>query len=404
MGSSVICGCNRTVRNKDIVFGDNNTMTSDRYSIEHAKSAKVIQKAYYQNIISNKVLAKTIKENINKIIQNEITEDIFIKLIPENIKGILTQYEQTLKEKVHFSVTNKIAVKLNPLILTTGEIYYGEWNLNGEKHGRGILFFKSDCDNENNITFFYSGIFNHNQFENYGILINSNSEYYIGHWKNSLMHGNGKLYQPGKFLYNGSFKNGKKDGQGEEAYKDGSIYIGSFMDDERENEGTFKLADGSIYKGNFNKSLFEGFGEMAWTDGRTYKGYWKKGKMNGKGESTFPGGYLYVGEYINNTKSGRGRYFWGTEKCYEGQWLNNKPHGIGTFYRDNEIYNGVWRYGKLIRVNNYTKSTKGLAASIKLIQSSPNFYQVGDVNEDDFHLKHPGENIFILNDNNVDSY
>jgi len=90
--------------------------------------------------------------------------------------------------------------KKDAVQLDDSTIYYGEWNLNNQKHGRGTW-------------------------------INDDGSKYIGYWKNDKQEGNGRIIHKNGDLYQGDFKNGVACGHGIYAHSDESKYTGDFKYD-----------------------------------------------------------------------------------------------------------------------------------------------------------------------------
>jgi hypothetical protein len=78
--------------------------------------------------------------------------------------------------------------------------YEGEFDENGDMHGKGTFLFKTGSK--------YDGEFKHSLREGFGVLT-WNGNVYEGGFKNDLFHGKGKHTYPDGRFYEGIFENGK---------------------------------------------------------------------------------------------------------------------------------------------------------------------------------------------------
>ena len=94
-------------------------------------------------------------------------------------------------------------LKTKNIIYKNGDYYIGEI-LNGNKHGKGIEYYKNG-----NIK--YDGEFVNGKFEGNGKYVWENGEYYIGQWLNDKRNGKGILYyKNGNIKFYGEFVNGER--------------------------------------------------------------------------------------------------------------------------------------------------------------------------------------------------
>ena len=251
-----------------------------------------------------------------------------------------------LYPELHFFKFSKCR---EPIKLNDESIYHGYWNMEGQKHGYGILIRKDGSK--------YEGFFENDKLQGRGRFIDSQASFYyegtnklnLGFWKNNQANGQGQYFLFDGTKYTGFWKDDLQDGEGEEIFPDGTIYHGHFHKGKKNGKGLVKWKDGSVFEGDFFNSTIHGYGVYAWSDGRVYKGYWQNGKMHGKGKFTWPDGKYYEGEYKHDKKDGAGKYFW-NGKVYEGTWLNGKQHGFGSVYYGTVLFlQGLWRFGKLIK-------------------------------------------------------
>jgi len=120
------------------------------------------------------------------------------------------------------------------LLYKNGDIYEGELNSNGQKHGKG--------------TFIYTPIWQ----ETIDFFRNK----YVGEWKDDKYHGQGtQTFGSVDWFgdkYVGEFKDGKKHGQGTYTRANGDKYVGEYKEDKMHGQGTYTFSNG-----NYDKVLFE---------------------------------------------------------------------------------------------------------------------------------------------------
>lgn len=351
MGNKISCVCDRSeFKQMEMDFSSNREeekSSINDYSTDHVKSANKIQNKYRQMKNNEKLLIE-VKESVKNrsgITIEEITIQDFESLINDNAKKILNDASILKSKSGKTSDFNKgnIQVRLPPIKEINSSaytIYFGEWSIDGSKSGKGNQILPDGS--------IYSGDLENNKFHGTGVFISSNGDYYIGQWKEDKASGNGKLVT-NSYTYFGSWEDNQKHGRGEEKYSDGSVYSGEFKNSERDGEGIYTWPDKTVYKGLFKSASPHGCGEIRWPDGRVYTGEMEEGKMHGKGTFTWPDGTSYSGFYHNDTKCGFGIYKWKDDKFYTGHWLNNKQHGSGSVHIGGKVFNGLWRYGKLIQ-------------------------------------------------------
>ena len=358
MGNKISClDCNKSdIKNIEINF---NSQTPEDYGSEdtkynnsHIKSAKIIQNKYRKLKCYNKLLQNLFLLIENKMKSIEVLSiDDLKERISENKLKILNNFEAEIKllKKTKSSI---IRVNLGTMLFNEQKEYYlGEWNLKGQKAGLGILI------TEDNSVYF--GFFENDLFHGQGIFINDDG-YYYGEWKFGKIWGKGTLkFHDAKINYTGYWVDNQRDGYGEEIFEDGSHYKGNFKKNERDGDGIYIWSDGTQYKGNFKNSLIEGKGTINYVDGRSYQGFWKENKFHGYGIHKWGNGNYYDGCYSLGVKNGDGVYCWSNDCYYNGQWLNNFLHGEGTLNIKNRNHNGIWRYGKLIRMIELNNNIEG---------------------------------------------
>jgi hypothetical protein len=199
--------------------------------------------------------------------------------------------------------------------MENGDIYKGEFNADGQPHGRGVLITKDGCK--------YIGYFSHGEIKGEGRLLDSSGVLYQGEFAScapgtngcrAVLHGLGSELWPNGIKYQGEFSMGLKQGR-----------------------GRLKLQDCEFF-GDFHKNQMHAEGTMVWQDGKKYVGSWKKGLMHGKGVFSWPGGKVYEGEYRNGEKDGEGTMKWPDGRKYQGMWKEGKQHGpaVYTYFDKNK--------------------------------------------------------------------
>ena len=148
------------------------------------------------------------------------------------------------------------------------DIYEGDL-VNGIRHGRGTMIFKS-------------------------------GNIYKGDWQNGLMHGFGEFdFKTTGDHYTGEFANGKLSGCGRMTFHTGEIFEGFYLDGVREGRGTLICPDGRRFQGDWVNDKLTGMGVMWYSDGRVFRGMY----VNGKGYDGFTAtkgkdGFWYKERYV----------------------------------------------------------------------------------------------------------
>jgi hypothetical protein len=138
------------------------------------------------------------------------------KITEDDIRQLFLKYPSLENEN--------IAVKLkNPVQYDNKAIYYGEWNNDNFRHGRGILWLEGSK--------------------------------YEGYWKNDKANVKGKL-----------------------THKNGDVYEGEWIDDKAEGFGIYTNIDGAQYKGYWKNDKQNGKGCESWPEGACYEGDYVNGK------------------------------------------------------------------------------------------------------------------------------
>ncbi len=309
-------------------------------------ASRKIQRSWRKFESRKKTIKERLEETIHHLDTKSTQDNEFVSIDRMNMKTSNTVFglERKLGKfiqtpEIHYFPFSKIR---DPLKQFDGSIFYGYWNMDGLKHGYGVLV-RSDGSK-------YEGFFENDKLSGRGRFIDGQGAfYYEGMWSNNKANGKGCYWMADGTKYIGDWKNDLQDGYGEETFTDGTIYRGQFAGGEKQGKGKVIWKDGSNFEGYFVTSSIHGYGEYKWADGRTYVGQWQNGKMHGKGKFTWPDGKYYEGEYKNDKKDGFGKYYW-NNKCYEGTWMNGKQNGYGSIFYGNVLFlKGFWRFGKLIQ-------------------------------------------------------
>jgi len=197
------------------------------------------------------------------------------------------------------------------------EIYEGETNEEGKRHGYGMLktpnFIQRGCWRNGKFTGWgkqylrngetYEGKFINGVLNGIGIFTNKDNKY-VGEFSNWLKNGKGELFGK-KYHYKGEFKDDKFHGKGVlEFLVEGNVYEGDFQNGEMKGKGIFKLKNGDIYEGEFDKNKFHGKGVYSYSNGKIYDGEYVNGIKNGHGKLSFPNGQVFEGNFNKGVLDG----------------------------------------------------------------------------------------------------
>ena len=195
------------------------------------------------------------------------------------------------------------------------EIYEGDINNNGEKHGFGKYISP---------LFKRIGMWKRDNFTGWGREINKNGEIYEGKFVNGKLNGRGTYKNMNnKETYIGEFMNSMKHGKGE-LYNNEFHYTGDFIYNKMNGKGKIEIYNEGEYEGTFKDDQFDGKGMLKWKNGNYYIGELSNGKINGYGEEIFLDGTIYKGYFVNNIKQGKGKMITPKGKVYEGLFINGE--------------------------------------------------------------------------------
>jgi len=195
------------------------------------------------------------------------------------------------------------------------EIYQGDINKKGEKHGFG----KYISPMVKRI-----GMWRSDKFTGWGREIRETGDIYEGRFVNGKLNGKG-IYKDkkNKTTYVGDFLNSKFNGKGE-LYTENYHYQGDFNNNQMSGNGKIEIYNQGEYEGTFKDGQFDGNGMLKWKDGRYYIGEVSKGEMNGYGEETFSDGTIYKGNFVNGKKQGHGKVITPEGEIIEGEFVNGQ--------------------------------------------------------------------------------
>ena len=322
----------------DANFANNISDISYKEILSHSTNQKL------KNNNEQKII--TIRQDMKANIEKKLSEfscilniSDFEKLVNENIINYIKTHKLNYQE---YLPSNLNTYKTNPIEFSNGNVYSGNWNLNGEIEGYGIYLIK----NKNVIT---EGIWLKGNII-YGRIFFPNGDIYEGDIKNSVPHGNGMIIFKNEEIYKGDFENGEMTGKGTFIYSDKSYYSGKIKNGVFEGKGSIKWNNGTEYHGNFVNSVLSGKGKMYNNNtGEKYVGYFDKNEFHGEGVYTYRNGDIYEGNFEYGNRKGRGKYKRNDKVEFDCIWVDDLPNGNGEVIYNNHKIKGFWRNGIIIR-------------------------------------------------------
>ena len=237
---------------------------------------------------------------------------------------------------------NQVLIK-NPNDITHCEIYEGETNQYGQKHGYGILTTARSIKR---------GDFRNDEFCGWGREARKNRVVTEAKFVNGLANGKGMYRNAKGNIYTGDFLDGKRHGYGE-LDTNKFHYEGQFNNDYLDGKGKIQfLNTGHQYQGDFKENEMDGYGVFKWKNGYVYEGFMKNGKMNGKGRYKYNNGQVYEGGYRDGLKNGMGRLTYPNGKVFEGRFVNGIPDGEATLLKNGRISKIEYDKGRVSSVKN----------------------------------------------------
>ena len=316
---------------------DSDTILTNKKNKSHNKEKPVSINNYNYLKYTNNIINEALERKISLGTYLNISE--YKKIINEKIFNYIETHRLNYQE---YFPSNVNIYKSSPILFKNGNIYYGNWNSEGEMEGYGIYFIK-----EKNIT--TEGIWKKGNII-YGRIFFPNDDIYEGYMENSVPHGKGTIIFMNKEIYKGDFFNGEMTGKGIFIFKDKSNYTGNINNGIFNGEGSMKWIDGTEYHGNFLDSTLNGKGKM-FNDifGEKYIGNFQKNEFNGFGIYYYKNGDIYEGNFEYGIKKGKGKYKRNDNIEFNIEWDYDLPNGKGiiNYYKDK--LEGFWRNGNIIR-------------------------------------------------------
>ena len=218
------------------------------------------------------------------------------------------------------------------------EIYDGEINSEGKKHGYGVLTTPR---------YILKGTWRNGEFTGWGKEYMTNGDIYEGKFVNGVLSGIG-IFHNQNSKYVGDFVNGYMEGNGEltsEKYH----YKGEFKNNKFNGKGVLKLLqEGNEYEGDFENNEIKGKGIFKFKNGDIYEGELKKGKFHGKGVYKYNNGKIYEGQYMNGVKEGHGKLINSDGSSYEGNFKNGNLDGTIIYNKEGKSHKLIFSEGKYI--------------------------------------------------------
>lgn len=178
----------------------------------------------------------------------------------------------------------------------------------------------------------------------------SNGDVYVGETNvQGYRHGKGVLTEGNGNVYDGQFLNNYKHGSGSYTYKNGDVYEGDFVNNMRQGTGRMKFAKGGYASGTWINDRMHGKNcELQHHKGLTYVGGFENHRKHGDAVIKFPDGSKYSGSVKKNKLSGRGTYVYANGDVYEGEFEDGHKQGRGkmTYKADGSLYTGEFSKGK----------------------------------------------------------
>ena len=243
------------------------------------------------------------KNNSKKIKNNKIRNKLNTKDLMEmdGIKNFSPDFWRIFydKDDPFFQTIPENEIIPNQILndKNRNEIYCGDINREGQKHGFGKLI---------NISMERIGSWKNNQFTGWGREVRKTGEIIEGKFIGGVLNGKG-IYKDAKLLYVGNFINNIRHGKGE-LFTGDYHYIGNFNNNEIDGKGRIELYNDGIYEGKFNNGEITGHGVFKFNNGNFYEGEMKEGKMHGSGKLTLENGIIKEGRFVDGVFQEEGAF------------------------------------------------------------------------------------------------
>ena len=301
------------INNEELISENNNNINLDNLLTPSKDPNNIYKKKNINN--TNEIINK--KETKESKINEE--ENLNLNEVCEEFKDFdFNEWKRFYSQDDRFFKFPKEGINHNQEIKNpeNDEIYKGDLNNNGEKHGYGCYI----SPNLKRI-----GMWRRNNFTGWGREIRNNGDIYEGKFINGKLNGKGIYKNKIKNIsYIGDFINSEKHGKGELFTKE-NHYNGDFVNNKFEGKGKIEIYAEGEYEGDFKNGSFDGNGMLKWKNGDCYKGQLSKGKQHGYGEETDKDHNIYKGYFRNGNKDGEAKFITKDGIVYNLFYKDGKP-------------------------------------------------------------------------------
>ena len=301
------------INNEELISENNNNINLDNLLTPSKDPNNIYKKKNINN--TNEIINK--KETKESKINEE--ENLNLNEVCEEFKDFdFNEWKRFYSQDDRFFKFPKEGINHNQEIKNpeNDEIYKGDLNNNGEKHGYGTYI----SPNLKRI-----GMWRRNNFTGWGREIRNNGDIYEGKFINGKLNGKGIYKNKIKNIsYIGDFINSEKHGKGELFTKE-HHYNGDFVNNKFEGKGKIEIYAEGEYEGDFKNGSFDGNGMLKWKNGGCYKGQLSKGKQHGYGEETDKDHNIYKGYFRNGNKDGEAKFITKDGIVYNLFYKDGKP-------------------------------------------------------------------------------
>jgi hypothetical protein len=245
------------------------------------------------------------------------------------IGGRLPTYSASLVGSASSARTTGAAVKKNSHQKETTDDdrhtknarYTGEYNVYGERDGRGTLrwdngdvytgsFFNGKLHGHGTLSFAANSTINNNN--------NSDDPQQVTSGCTS-----GDAASGGGGEYVGEWECGYQHGTGTRRWSNGDMYTGHYWNGQRTGEGRFYFANGDLYVGQWKNGVMEGAGRYYYRSGQRFEGTFGRGKRVGKGKLQRTNGDIDLGLYVSDVRVGLG-VRWNADRTVAWKMIDGK--------------------------------------------------------------------------------